>query len=212
MHEKGLQRQKSVGPLVSSQEERALPVPVINRGSTADFVPAFGLHRISLVRASGEAFRRRVFDALEGTRDSCLLGDQFCWHPVLPDPAPPSAGRPDPNCPWYVRILDSTSLIFNVPNKRASQPASREIVHAVVGAKLCWCEGRAAGLGVWGQSGPFPADLTQGPCSVRDPERLGRGRRRIKLLNLTCKLYAVARYINVKSKHAVMRRIAIVRS
>ena len=38
--------------------------PRINRGSTADFVPAFGLHRVSLVRASGEAFKRCVFDAL----------------------------------------------------------------------------------------------------------------------------------------------------
>ena len=32
LHEKGLQRQKGVGPLVSSQEQRALLVPVINRG------------------------------------------------------------------------------------------------------------------------------------------------------------------------------------
>ena len=32
LHEKGLQRQRGVGPLVSSQEERALLVPVINRG------------------------------------------------------------------------------------------------------------------------------------------------------------------------------------
>ena len=32
LHEKGLQNQKSVGPLVSSQERRALLVPVINRG------------------------------------------------------------------------------------------------------------------------------------------------------------------------------------
>ena len=31
LHEKGLQRQKGVGPLVGSQEERALLVPVINR-------------------------------------------------------------------------------------------------------------------------------------------------------------------------------------
>ena len=30
---------KGVGPLVSSQERRALPVPVINRGSTARCVP-----------------------------------------------------------------------------------------------------------------------------------------------------------------------------
>ena len=110
---KGLQRQKSVGPLVSSKEERALLVPVINRRyvyrrSIADFVPAFSLHRISLVRASGEAFRRRVFDALEGTKDSSLLGDQFCRHPVLPDPASPFAERPDSNRSWYVRVLDST--------------------------------------------------------------------------------------------------------
>ena len=65
----------------------------------------FGLNEISLVRASGETFRRRVFDALEGTRDSCLLGEQFCWHPVLPDPAPPPrrAPRPDPLvvCPGF---------------------------------------------------------------------------------------------------------------
>ena len=36
LHEKGLQRQKSFGPLVSSQHERALLVPLINRGQTAD--------------------------------------------------------------------------------------------------------------------------------------------------------------------------------
>ena len=39
LHEKGLQRQKGVGPLVSSQEHRALLVLRINRGSTAGFVP-----------------------------------------------------------------------------------------------------------------------------------------------------------------------------
>ena len=32
LHEKGLQRQKGVGPLVNSQERRAAVVPVINRG------------------------------------------------------------------------------------------------------------------------------------------------------------------------------------
>ena len=31
LHEKGLQRQKGVVPLVGSQEQRALLVPVINR-------------------------------------------------------------------------------------------------------------------------------------------------------------------------------------
>ena len=32
LHEKGLQGQKGAGPLVSSHEERALAVPLINRG------------------------------------------------------------------------------------------------------------------------------------------------------------------------------------
>ena len=32
LHEKGLQRQKNVGPLVGSQEQRALLVPLITRG------------------------------------------------------------------------------------------------------------------------------------------------------------------------------------
>ena len=74
----------------------------------ADFVPAsglFGLHRISLVRASGETFKHRFFDALGGTRDACLLGVLFCRRPVLPGPAPPPrrAPRPDPPvvCPGF---------------------------------------------------------------------------------------------------------------
>ena len=40
LHEKGLQRQIGVGTLVSSQEQRALLVLVINRSSTGRFVPA----------------------------------------------------------------------------------------------------------------------------------------------------------------------------
>ena len=91
LHEKGVQRQQSVGPLVSSQEQRALLVPLINRGLTAyqpltnrlstaykPLVNRLFCSRISLVRASGETFRRRFFDALESTRDSCFLREQFC--------------------------------------------------------------------------------------------------------------------------------------
>ena len=108
LHEKGLQRQKRDGSLVSSQKESASrpadkPVmnrwsigcqPVVNRG----FCSFIGLHRIYLIRASGESFKRRVFDALERTREARTLGEQFRWHPVLPDPAPPPhrAPRPDP--------------------------------------------------------------------------------------------------------------------
>ena len=58
----------------------------------------FCLHRISLVRASGETLKRRFCDPLEGTRDLCFLAEQVYWHPTLPDPARPfrRAPRPDP--------------------------------------------------------------------------------------------------------------------
>ena len=55
-----------------------------------------GLHGISLVRATGEMFRRRVFDALEGTKKDSPLGEQFCAHTILPDPAQPT--RREPRC------------------------------------------------------------------------------------------------------------------
>ena len=41
LHEKGLQGQKGVGPLVSSWERRAAVVPLMNRLSTARCVPPF---------------------------------------------------------------------------------------------------------------------------------------------------------------------------
>ena len=67
---------------------------VTNRLSTGDFVPAFGLHRVSLVRASGGTFRRCVHDALEGTRDAYLLGRLLFRRPVLTDAAPPPPCAP----------------------------------------------------------------------------------------------------------------------
>ena len=71
----------------------------MNRSSTADFVPAFGLHRISLVRASEMMFKTVVFDALEDTSDGGVLRGETRW-PILLDPpcpaAPLCAARPDP--------------------------------------------------------------------------------------------------------------------
>ena len=66
----------------------------------------FGLHNISLVRASGKTFRRRVYIALETTRDACLLGELFC-----PTPPRRPTVHPDPTRPLYVRVLDSTSFV-----------------------------------------------------------------------------------------------------
>ena len=43
------------------------------------------LDSISLVRASGERFERRFFDALERARDACLLCELFCRRVALPD-------------------------------------------------------------------------------------------------------------------------------
>ena len=50
---------------------------------------------------------------------ACLLGEQFCWHPVLPDPAPPPrhAPRPDPPvvCPGFgLDKNTANNLTFNV--------------------------------------------------------------------------------------------------
>ena len=103
--------------------------PRMNRLSTADFVSAFGLHRISLDRAFAEwsvsigfrlivllegRFKRHVFDASEGTGDACLLDELCCRHPVLPGPAPPArrTPRPDPPvvCPGFG--LDRLNLIL----------------------------------------------------------------------------------------------------
>ena len=119
MHEKGLQRQKSVGPLVSSQERRAAVVPRINRLSTGcqprALCSPIGLHRISLVRPSEESFRTGLSDALEGTRGGRHLGDPIRRRPILPGPAPPrrpAVRLPDPTRPWYVKVLDCSATVL----------------------------------------------------------------------------------------------------
>ena len=77
LHEKGFtntkRRRSTIGHLSTKSASRPAVNPLTNRLSTGDFVPAFGLHRISLVRVFGETFKRFVQDALECTRDACLL-------------------------------------------------------------------------------------------------------------------------------------------
>ena len=147
MHEKGLQRQIGVGPLVSSQKQRALLVPVINRLPNAyrplvnwSLCSSVVLHRISLVRVSGESFRRLVFDALGGARDACLLGKLFCRRPVLPRPALPSNVRPDPTRPWYVRVLNSTDEgSHGISFVRASEELFTTVVFDALGCTRDGC-------------------------------------------------------------------------
>ena len=110
---------KSVSPLVSSQEQRALLVPRFNRG----FCSPVGLYRISLVRSSGVT-RRRVFDALEvrgklvsGANSS--LGIQSC-------PATPPSRRASGMSGFWVRQVrmlgdGCPSVAWSTDTLRSSQ-------------------------------------------------------------------------------------------
>ena len=95
----------SPGRIVLSASRPARPRPAAS--SFAPTRPALGMSGfwVRQVRSSGENFRRRVFDASEGTGDACLLGEMFCRRPVLPCPAPPPrrAPRLDPPvvCPGF---------------------------------------------------------------------------------------------------------------
>ena len=189
--------------MISSQERRALAVPAykprINRLSTVDFVPAFGLHKISRVRASGKTFKRRVFDASEGTRDPCLLGEQFCWHPVLPDLAPPPrrALRPDPPvvCPGFgLDGLHMNSLV------RASEASFMTIVFNAWGEKRVACSLGDRNVGV--PSGPARPSPPTALCAA--PPRPARGmsdvwRRQLKnMVNLFREMPCMKRAYKVK--------------
>ena len=99
LHEKGLQRQIGGGTLVSSHEQRALFVPRLNRGSTADFVPP----SVSIGFRLFVLLERRSSDVssipwkVQGTCVSWAnssVGTQSC-------PTPPGrpAGRPDSTRP-----------------------------------------------------------------------------------------------------------------
>ena len=106
-----------VGTLVSSQERRALAVPLINRLSTA------GQPRVNHESTAGQplisflhrftwdfvrsCFRRAVqdsvFDSLEGKKEGRFLAGSTRRRPVLPRLAPPSPPRRAPPRPdWPV--------------------------------------------------------------------------------------------------------------
>ena len=103
LHEKGLQRQIGVVTLVSSQERRALAVPVINRLQTARQPRALFLQRFTYDFACS-----CFWGEVQAMCLRCLGGYEGRLSPgrtVLPDPAPPPrrAPRPDPPvvCPGF---------------------------------------------------------------------------------------------------------------
>ena len=81
----------NVGTLVSSQEQRALFVPLINRGQTANepvvnrrFCSSGGFQYeldCSFFRTN---LQDSVLDTLEGEREGCLLAGSTQRHPVVP--------------------------------------------------------------------------------------------------------------------------------
>ena len=96
---------------------------------------------ISLVRAFEESFKTVVCDALASARVGCLLGEPIRRRPVLPGPAPPrrpAVRRPDPTRPWYVRVVDSTTLLNtkseHAPRAEAGQSWARPGQAGRVGA------------------------------------------------------------------------------
>ena len=104
LHEKGLQRQISVGTLLSSQERRALFVPLINRRLTAD-EPLVNRSFCFFVGFKNEldcsCFRRdihkSVLDSLEGKQGGGKsLGriDPTASCPTQPRPAAPPCAAP----------------------------------------------------------------------------------------------------------------------
>ena len=62
---------------------------IVNCRSNGYRVSLFGLHGISLVRASEETFRTDALEALENKGNGCLLGELNHRRPVLPGPASP---------------------------------------------------------------------------------------------------------------------------
>ena len=63
---------------------------------------------LSFVRASGKMFRIFGYDAEEGQRDGCFLGEQIRGRPVLPRPAVPrrpAMSRPAATRPWNSRTI-----------------------------------------------------------------------------------------------------------
>ena len=90
--------------------------PVINRWSTAGFVPPSVYIKFSLFVLPGIRPGGYSFDRLESKRDGGLLAEPTRRRPVLPVPAPPSRRappRPDPGvlCPGFG--FDKINLVVN---------------------------------------------------------------------------------------------------
>ena len=120
LHEKGLQRQIGDGTLVSSQERRALAVPLINRGSTADFVPpsVYIRFRVFVLPKRRPGQFLRLAGGQEGGLSPGRI-DTTASRPTQPrSPSPPRRAPPRPDrpvvCPGFGfdKLLLSLLYVF----------------------------------------------------------------------------------------------------
>ena len=128
LYEKDSQKHKKVGTIVNNHKMRALFVLLIdhrsgdellmNPSATARFfLPSVYLRFclfVLLNRIGGDV----LFDVSLDTKRFCLLGKELCWHPGLPEPAPPTrrAPRPDPpvvcsHLGFHTSTTDCVSLL-----------------------------------------------------------------------------------------------------
>ena len=119
VHEKGLQRQIGVGTLVSSQERRALAVPLINRGSTADFVPPsvyIGFRLFVLPgRRPGQCLR--FAGGQEGGLSPGRIDPTASRATQPRSPSPPRRAPPRPDRPVVCPGFGFDKFLIIVPNK-----------------------------------------------------------------------------------------------
>ena len=101
MHEKSLQKEKGVGTLASSQEQRALLVLLMHGLSIDCQAQALFPCRFTWEFLCS-CFQRVTFFLPERQRDGSLLGEPTHRRPVLPGPAlsaAPLCAQPSPDSP-----------------------------------------------------------------------------------------------------------------
>ena len=187
LHDKGLQKQKGVGPLVSSQEHRALPVPVTNRLSSGCQPLVVFLHRFKwdfacsfFWRVVQEMFLRclgRYEGHLSPGRNVLSASCSALPRSAAPPCAPTRAARGMSG--FWIRqvslfLFFVATLFFAVSDQWTALIVSKRV------ESKCWADhnmvraahGRAARQARVGQDGT-PADLFLQKTTVyRSPERM----------------------------------------
>ena len=107
--------------------------PLTNRLSTGDFVPAFGLHWISLVRASGETFKQYVLDALD------LGGSEGGLFPGRTVLSASSSDRPSPVAPLCAPSRHARGM-FRFWTRRCDVVRCDVMWRSVLSYDMMWCD------------------------------------------------------------------------